>query len=296
MNPYQQNIDIVKGFFKRKITLLFAIFTILPIFSIVFLNLDSVYRFIDAFSNDSIKSAVGPNTNILGTLSSVYILLVFQVLLAVIFLLFFVKSDSEKSTLNAPIKMFRIVSIIEMIIVILISLAMVFVVMFASLYIMANYTLPLSATAVPIMFISIPAFLVLVFGQLKFAGNIKESVTSIYLKQGGAKLYGIANIIMAVICVYFTAVITIFGISEISTFAPLIGFFGLSVIKYIFGALLGLKYAKYIGEYSNSATTREKDDKPEDNTPEGIVCKKCGNPLNSDDYFCNHCGTPVEKQ
>lgn len=296
MNPYQQNIDIVKGFFKRKITLLYAIFTILPIFSIVFLNLDSLNRFADTFSNDSITSAVGKNTNIFGTLSSVYILFIFQVLLAVVFLLFFVKSDSEKSTLNAPIKMFRIISIIEMIIVILISLAMVFVILLASLYIMAHYSLPISITAVPVMFISIPSILLLVFSQLKFAGNIKESVTSIYLKQGGAKLYGIANIIMAVLCVYFTAVITIFGMSDISVFAPLIGFFGLSVIKYVFGALFGLKYAKYIGEFSNSFTNREKDDKPEEIASEGVVCKKCGNPLNPDDYFCNHCGTPVEKQ
>ena len=113
MNPYQQNIDIVKGFFKRKITLLYAIFTILPIFSIVFLNLDSLYRFADSFSNDSFDSVVGKNTNLLGTISSVYILFIFQVFLAVVFLLFFVKSDSEKSTLNVPIKMFRIVSIIE---------------------------------------------------------------------------------------------------------------------------------------------------------------------------------------
>lgn len=295
MNPYQQNIDIVKGFFKRKITLLYAIFTILPIFSIVFLNLDSVYRFADAFSNDSFDSVVGKNTNLLGTISSVYILFIFQVFLAVVFLLFFVKSDSEKSTLNVPIKMFRIVSIIEMIFAILISLAMVFVILFASLYIMANYTLPISVTAVPVMFISIPAILFLIFAQLKFAGNIKESSTSIYLKQGGAKLYGIASIIMAVLCVYFTAAITIFGMSEISVFAPLIGFFGLSVIKYFFGALVGLKYAKYIGEFSSSSTSREKDDNPEDKTPEGIVCKTCGNSLNPDDYFCNHCGTPVEK-
>lgn len=295
MNPYQQNIDIVKGFFKRKITLLYAIFTILPIFSIVFLNLDSLYRFADSFSNDSFDSVVGKNTNLLGTISSVYILFIFQVFLAVVFLLFFVKSDSEKSTLNVPIKMFRIVSIIEMIFAILISLAMVFVILFASLYIMANYTLPISVTAVPVMFISIPAILFLIFAQLKFAGNIKESATSIYLKQGGAKLYGIASIIMAVLCVYFTAAITIFGMSEISVFAPLIGFFGLSVIKYIFGALVGLKYAKYIGEFSSSSTSREKDDNPEDKTPEGIVCKTCGNPLNPDDYFCNHCGTPVEK-
>lgn len=295
MNPYQQNIDIVKGFFKRKITLLFAIFTILPIFSIVFINLNDLFVDLNKYISASKLSEIGNQTKLVGTISTVYILFIFEILLAIVFLLFFVKSGSEESSLKAPIGMFRVVSLISLVIVSLISLGMVYVVLFTSLYLMVNSP-AFAIFAVPCMFITIPVLILQAFAQCKFAGNIKESVTSIYLKQGGAKLYGIANIIMAVICVYFTAVITIFGISEISTFAPLIGFFGLSVIKYIFGALLGLKYAKYIGEYSNSATTREKDDKPEDNTPEGIVCKKCGNPLNSDDYFCNHCGTPVEKQ
>ncbi len=296
MNPYQQNIEIIKGFFQRKIILFYAIVTIIPIFSLVFIDVNDLMNAVGGINGVSFLNNVPQNTNVAGTFASMYFMFIFEILLAVAFLLFFVKAGSEESSLKAPIGIFRVVSIISLVIVSLIALGMVYVVLFASLYLMVNSP-AFAIFAVPCMFITIPLLIFQVFAQTLFAGNIKESANSIYLKKNGAKLYGIANIIVAVICVYVTVIITSFGMYNIVVFAPLIAFFGLSAVKYVFGAVVGIKYAKYIEGFSDSATTRENEAKPDkiDISPDIIICKKCGKPLTKDDYFCNHCGTPVEK-
>ena len=294
MSPYQQNIDIIKGFFKRKLILFYAILTILPIFSIVFINLNDLFVDLNKYISASKLSEIGNQTKLVGTISTVYILFIFEILLAIVFLLFFVKSGSEESSLKAPISMFRVVSIISLVIVSLISLGMVYVVLFTSLYLMVNSP-AFAIFAVPCMFITIPVLILQAFAQCKFAGNIKESANSIYLKKNGAKLYGVTSIIVAVICLYLTVLISIFGFAEISTVAPLIAFFGLNAIKYVFGAVVGIKYAKYIEGFSDSSTARE-GGYPIEEEYDTIVCKTCGKPLKDEDYFCNHCGTPVDKK
>ncbi len=293
MNPYQQNIDILKKFFMRKLIIFFAFFTLLPVFSIIFININGLIDNLERRIDVSALSESGNQTNMVGTVSSLYILFIFEILLAVAFLLFFVKSSSEDSSLKVPIGIFRVVSVIELIITALTLLGMIFIVLLTSLYLLANY-FSFALLVVPCMFIAIPLIFFQIFAQNIFAGNIKESANSIYLKNKGAKLYGITSIIMAALCAYIAVLLAVFGFSEILLFAPLIAFFGLSVIKYILGAAVGLKYAKYIGAFSDSSTSRESEESSSDKS-NIIVCRTCGKALTAEDYFCNHCGTPVEK-
>ena len=293
MNPYQQNIDILKKFFMRKLIVFFAFFTLLPFFSIIFININGLINTLERRIDISALSETGNQTNMVGTVSSLYILFIFEILLAVAFLLFFVKSSSEHSSLKAPIGIFRVLSVIELIITALLLLGMIFIVLLTSLYLLANY-FSVALFVVPCMFIAIPLIFFQVFAQNIFAGNIKESANSIYLKKNGAKFYGVMSIIMAALCVYIAVLLTVFGFSDISLFAPLIAFFGLNVIKNILGAAVGLKYAEYIGEFSDSSTSRESDTGNPDKA-NIIVCRTCGKKLTAEDYFCNHCGTPVEK-
>ena len=301
MNPYQQNIDIVKGFFKRKIILLYAIFTILPIISLIFIDANSIINTVGEMADSDLITNMPQHINPAQSITSLYCVFVIDILLAVVFLLFFVKSGSEEGSLKAPVGIFRVVSIIELVITALISLASVIAVMFASLYIMANYSAFVSILTVPFMFAAIPVFLLLIISQAVFSGNIKESVNSIYLKKKGAKLFGVMNMITAAFFVYFAVMIISLGFyydSEDSfnlSFAPFIAFLALTVIKYIFGAVAGLKYSSYIKAFSDSSTARESRELPEENAAEFIVCKKCGKPLKPDDYFCNNCGTSLEK-
>lgn len=301
MNPFQENIDIVKGFFKRKLVLFYAIFTILPIFSLVFIDVTGLMNTFGGFDGGKLLSELPQNTNVSGTAASVYFMFIFEILLAVAFLLFFVKSGSEESSLKAPVGIFRVVSIIKLVIVVLISLASVMVVLFASLHIMANYSVLVSIFTVPFMFMAIPVFLLLIVSQTIFSGNIKESINSIYLKKKGAKFFGVMNLLSAGFCVYFSVLIAVllinadsqnsFGVADI----PYVAFAVLTVIKYIVGALVGIKYSGYIEDFSDSSTARETVSEQNEEESDIPVCKSCGKPLKPDDYFCNHCGTSVEK-
>lgn len=300
MNPYQQNIDIIKGFFKQKIVLLYAILTILPIFSIIFININDLIIVTGNFMGEKILGNVPREFNVAGVVTSCYSLFIFEILLAVIFLLFYVKSGSDEGSLNVPIKMFRIVSVIEIIIMALISMAMVFVVLVMSLHTLATHSTLVSILVVPLIILAIPAILLTIFSQTLFAETIKVSANSIYLKKTGTKLYGVMNGIMAFACVYIAILLAIYGQSVISMIVPLFALLALSAVKYAAGAVLGIKYATYIEGYSDSSTAKENSEQPEheeaaEKTSNIIVCKKCGKALTADDYFCNHCGTPVEK-
>ena len=298
MNPYQQNIDIIKDFFKRKLILFFAIFTILPIFSFVFIDASDL---INTMGNLGGDLSLSNRTTLSSAIGSIYFLFIFEVLLAVVFLLFFVKSDSDNGTLKAPIGIFKVVSVIEFVFTILGSLATVLAALPISLYILAKFSILTSILIVPFMFLSIPAVILLILSQVLFADSVKESVNSIYLERKGTKLFGIMNIIAAVFCIYCAVLWAVFmnsydsEMSYVFATDPLIIFLVLTAVKYIFGALVGLKYTNYIKEFSNSSTSRETKEKTYEEEPSIIFCKKCGKALTPDDYFCNHCGTPVDK-
>lgn len=295
MNPYQQNIDIIKGFFKRKIVLLYAILTILPVFSIIFINIKSVFDYVDKNGYNKLLEDIPQNGDMVNSTASVYILFIFDILISVAFLLFFVKAGSKDSSLKAPIGIFRVVSIIQFVITAFVSVGMVFIVLITALFTIAHCTVMTSLLTVPFLFILIPAVFLQVLFQTVFAGNIKESVNSIYLKKRGAKLYGILNLVMAVLCAYVAVIIAIFCVSDILIFIPVICFFGLSALKYLAGAAVGIKFSDYIENFSDGSTSKNPETEKDDEDFKIIVCKKCGKPLTSDDYFCNHCGTPVEK-
>ncbi len=300
MNPYQQNIDIIKAFFKRKVVLFYAFLTILPIFSILFIKTDVLIDTVKNISdNQFLLRDIGKSVNLAGILSSSYVYFIFEILIAVVFLLFFVKAENKDTSLKAPVNMFRIISVIELIVTLFISLAMVLIAFVFSIYSLANLSTLTSLMFIPFMFAAVICVLVDLFFQTLFAVSIKDSVNSIYLKKTGAKPYGIMNAIMAALFVYFAVLIALHGLSRTPDVIPLIIFLCLTAAKYALGSAVGLKYAKYIEGFSDSSTAREiteQSGESGEDQPEIIICKKCGKVLSSDDYFCNHCGTPVEKK
>jgi hypothetical protein len=85
---------------------------------------------------------------------------------------------------------------------------------------------------------------------------------------------------------------------------------GANLIRDALSAVVALSYSSYIRKISQDFTTvpeAETESEDDEQLPyigvqgvtaqqtEVITCKKCGKQLTPDDYFCNHCGTPVEK-
>ena len=214
-SPYQQNINIMKDFFRKPVVLLLSVFTFLTLISqitVSFLNPFGaiVSRFLSSYLNSIGASQINVNQGI-GVSPSIPLGSILTILFAVAFLLMYLQSKQEKANLSAPSTLFKVISIINVILVsllTLISAAVVAILILVAPALQANPEYAdnpavgmLASLIIALCVILIPLCVMLLLnaiGQLLFANSIKSSLTSIYLKRKGAVLYGVTEILIAV--------------------------------------------------------------------------------------------------
>ncbi|MCH5304795.1 MAG: hypothetical protein J1E41_08030 [Ruminococcus sp.] len=265
-SPYQQNIDIVKGFFRRPIVLVVAILSFSSLLSelicYVFLSNSLTTGFRELLFNsqgyNSSLSSDSVNT------SHMFSLDVTGILLAVSFLLFFILSHKHDNNLAVPSVMFKVISIISLVFVcILTFVGILLVIILGSL---GNFLGTSDPTLREIeifiyFFIAIFVFLIAFalttsISNVVFANSIRKSLTSIYLKNKGAMLFGVMCFISAGLSIagsifayiilkeYFSlyfnnAQLTLIGIST-----------AISIAASIALGILAVKYSAYIKDLS----------------------------------------------
>ncbi len=217
-SPYQQNINIMKDFFRKPVVLLLSVFTFLTLIfqiTVSFLNPFGaiVNRFLSSYLNSigasqvNVNQTAPPSVNLFSSVSFSSIL---TILFAVAFLLMYLQSKQEKANLSAPSTLFKVISIINVVLVsllTLISAAVVAILLLVTPALQANPEYVdnpavgmLAGLSVALCVILIPLCVMLLLnaiGQLLFANSIKSSLTSIYLKRKGAVLYGVMEFILA---------------------------------------------------------------------------------------------------
>ncbi len=302
-NPYQENINMVKAFFRKPIILVYAIISALPLIAAFFINYNSIAASLGANFGELIQNADN------GSFYSILLVPVFQIAFGVAMLYFYVHSRSEEKNLNLPSKLYRILSMIWLIGTALVSIAMILAVSLLVLYSLEKFTPDVNVVLLPALSASIPVVLLTAIGQAAFAGSVKESCSTIYLKRRGAGLFAVMSVISAVLETYIIISAAYYiGTNLIglnSLMVPAYIFAALSVVRHIFGAVIAFSYNSYIKKLALDFVTEPESEEPEAAVPENgqnapgaeqiIICKKCGKQLTADDYFCNHCGTPVEK-
>lgn len=279
-SPYQQNINIMKGFFRKPIVLTLSIFTFLtvvfqvtvsiinPFITIANSYLDSYLGNIGA-SNINVKQTASPGISLF---SSVSFSSIITILFAVAFLLLYLQSKQEKANLSAPSTIFKVISIINLIIVALLTLisaavtAILFIIATAmnaepkfaggsTVESMFTLGIVLCLTLIPICIM----LLLESIGQLLFANSIKSSLTSIYLKRKGAVLYGVTEILIAAYTIAKGIFIIIFILIYNSQYTAIIEPLPITLIimQMLFTAaasvimgVLAFKYSSYIKKIS----------------------------------------------
>ena len=120
-SPYQQNINIMKDFFRKPVVLLLSVFTFLTLIfqiTVSFLNPFGaiVNRFLSSYLNSigasqvNVNQTAPPSVNLFSSVSFSSIL---TILFAVAFLLMYLQSKQEKANLSAPSTLFKVISIIK---------------------------------------------------------------------------------------------------------------------------------------------------------------------------------------
>ncbi len=263
-NPFQQNVDILKGFFKRPIVLVTAIL----------MGVSSLLSIVSgAVSDDSANIATKYLNSLpvefrqyVGNQSSSVNLPVLAILTTVAFFLFYFFSKNNSKDLKVPATMFKVVSIIELVFVcVIIGLLFIiipcgFILIPQALeYYSYNYSYGSSYSYIYGALIGVLIVLAIVGALLiwycalkvKFACSIKKSTKSINLFKNGAKGFGIFTIIVnGIACIS-----TLGSLSEpgkgFTVFAGLVG-----VAANILFGVTAIQYATYIKNISANFTTQ----------------------------------------
>lgn len=288
-SPYQQNIEIIKGFFKKPIILALSIISFVSIgLNLLMLILNPFASFIQKAVNDySLQNDSSKFSNGFTTGGSVGIT---TILFAVTFLLFYIFSKKEDNDLSAPSMMFKVLAIIELVfmcIAILIITA-AFIILGIVIFLSANISdaqitssqlNALTAFFVILLIIIVPIIIVALLSsiaQLQFANSIRKSLNSIYLYRKGATFYGVIHIIFAVFSVILIAfeafLVLVFAVTQNISLSPIqiICLFTQSAMSIVFNIVVGItaiSYSSYIKNVSMKFQTQASSQQaiPEDN-------------------------------
>ena len=298
---YQQNIDIIKGFFRKPIVLIVGIFTIVA--SIV----NSVAEYISAFDftdilNSFSGSDIRSSFNIGGKAvyfsfksdaPDIFSLDFLTIALGLSFILLFAFGRSKGNAIQGGVTFFKVMSHIYYVLYFIIAVAAVLMVIFTFAFSVDNIT----KLILIVSFLVIGLFVFLLgYSQLQFAKSAKESMNSIYLSNSGAKLHGIIRIIGAVAVSAVSAVALCFILSLGGFNSPLavvgsVASAVLLIVNNILWAVVALKYHSYINGVTSGKIELSVDVVKEEKE---MICSNCGNTLTDEDVFCAVCGNKVQ--
>lgn len=329
-NLYQQNTNIIKGFFRKPIVLvnviiMFATIVVNVVLGVFIANSAAIRQLVNDFLMSSgveyspYTSSYNYNTGIP----------VMSVLIAVAFLLFYIFSRNPERRLNGPATMFQVLSIIQLVAVCLLCALCILIILFCMIFMFSAEGQILGI----LMFILIPLVVVLLIeaiSRFMFANSIKKSLNGIYLFRNGANTFAVMQFITAGFSALSAIALLIVGY----TVSPQLSYyyntadmtlcyflaisFVIGILQPLFMGILAAQYNSYIKSmtqsfapvqqvpfqpvYQNTEPTPapyepQQYTQPEAQAaePQGVFCSNCGKQLNPDDYFCNQCGTPVKR-
>lgn len=270
--PYVQNISIIKNFFARPLTLIIGIF-----FAVT-----ATFNFVAAFLTSSNSFQI--------RLDAISIMLSIA-----FFLLYFLgKSKKPNISFSAPLNLIKTVSIINIVLAGIALSAFAFLILITLAIPALQINSILSVLFIPVV-ITAPVLLVQLIYYiffLVFAGSMKKSVSSIYLRKKGAAAFGVTSIILIVFNLAMTAVsvklLPVFMKQYIEALQTAAGFtgstefqsyiadylansnifasytdiisiisFGITIVCYILLAVFALSYKSYINKYTDNINVFE---------------------------------------
>lgn len=281
-NPYQHNVDIIKGFFRKPIILALAILMAVSCICSMFSGM-----LLSSFSPSEMFSKMMPDN------SSLYYSTIYNnpsfsinisataILTTIAFFLLYFFSRSKTKKMNAPTKIFKIVTLIELIVVyvifiaIIVAISIIFAIGLDAIEAEILKNLPPEMSYAYYAYFTgqmrheifniICILLLIIFSitgaisvwistmRYRFAKSIDDSIRGINLYKKGAMTYG-------VICIVAGSLSAITVPSLYVTFSPryattLLVITSIGAAVDIIMGIVAIKYAVYIKNISMNFTT-----------------------------------------
>lgn len=266
ISPYQQNIDILKGFFKKPIVIALSAGTFVSVLVGIILSFFNIYgnlgeQAVDYFL-DRLPEGVDVSRTFVSTGgSSGSNLDIMAILFAVVFLLFYVLSRKQENKLGVPSIMFKVISIIVVVSagLLLGVVLLVFLLLLASAPVIDSVMEGFTSMFIPLyIFLAIfmVVYLLSAISQLIFSLSIRKSLTSIYLKRTGAMFYGVMSIItaafgvaMLIFFLIFLSNVPFFKMNDVQITVMCVTS-AISVCNSVLAGILAMQYSTYIKNIS----------------------------------------------
>lgn len=286
-NPYEQNVGVLRMFFRRPLTLIVAILNIL-------LCAGTFPLFLH---------------NPIGGMIPIVAVLIPLALLGIAYIMFFVKSRRKK-LLNGAIRMLKATAIIKNIIGACFFAMEVYLLLKYLINAINNYSVNLKFVAIHILTI---IFLVIyTVAQLVYSFSVGKSQKGIYLVKKGAVIYGVCSILVMPVVGCFLFSNAYFAMSKVIISAEKTHLLVLLVLLFVcllLEGILAFKYSSFVTKMSDSYVEVPEIQREEEENPfQGIagvtpvvpptdrsLCSRCGKKLSKRDAFCRSCGAPVNK-
>lgn len=328
-NPYQHNVDIIKGFFRKPIILALAILMAVSCICTMFSGMISVS--VEAFNGPILNNSTFDFSTMVSSSSGNINLPTASILVTISLFLFYFFSKSQGKSLKVPAKIFKIVSLIELIIVYVLFISFIVAVavvlaygfeavdkglstLFSSSF---NYD-GLSAqvrheiftvacsTALITLFIVGAVSVWIYTMRYRFAKSIDDSMRGIHLYKKGAMTYGVISIVTGALSVMVLPSLYMIFTPMYATVLLVPTLIGTAVT--IIMGIVAIKYASYIKNISIDFSTEpvyttDETDDFEEAMPFGNIQGVTSHIDDSNPYaqatqekannFCNKCGNSV---
>ena len=308
-NPYGGNLAIVKGYFKGGkiltlgiLYLISVVLTYIMTASVSFVTI--LYRLVDFLSKQGIKVPSQIKNVLLSSSASTAIATaigssIIPIITAVAFIILFVKSrnTSENSSPIAGATILHVLSVISLVFAIIgvVAIGIIYVVVFiAGVAAVNRYASSYTGGAVAILIAigvvyALYAFITLFYATSckNFYRSVKRSMTTAELENKGAVPYGVFSIILAVLSVF--SMIYYIVISPSSAGIIFISYV-VTILVYIFTAIMTLGYNKYINRQKMGINTAPYGAAPMNGAPMNATPAA---PYNMPDYAAPQQQNPV---
>lgn len=301
---YQQNIDIIKSFFRKPVVLVAGILTLVATLcqSVVsYIMAPTVVQYwsqhvIDLYSQFSFLIEEYEDVISVGFSSEQsFSLDLFTIALGIAFILLFAHGRSNSNNIQGSAKYFKVLATIEYIISFVV---VVFAILIVIITIASDFPVEYKIN-ISMIVIAIGAFIFLAgFSKLRFSKAICNSMNSIYLDKTGSILFAVISFVKAMVSLVVLALLLSlavvgsviadgFDVPWLFTY-PLVAL--LTGVFNLFYGILASKYNRYICGVTNGTIEMPADKEDEKEK----ICIVCGSPLTEEDVFCSVCGNKVE--
>lgn len=274
VNPYQQNVDIIKGFFKKPVVLASAILQAITV------AITLVILFISAgFSSSYASVAVNRQVSAVSygfTVVFGIIALIPSILIAISWFGAYFKSKNP-SPASKPLGSFKVLWVISIVLTVFIGLSL-FVFLIVSAAAAAGlssvnaysyyYYSSLNTAAIASIVIAVLIFLTVILAfslffsicRIRYYHSVKNSMQSIYLNKKGAAVYGVLQIVFSVLSLIFSLIycmILFVASNTLTAGTPvwLLMFIMITVgvqgVAGIIDGVIAVRYAGYISGFLN---------------------------------------------